>query len=258
MRTASGQDFHRTTPGRSARPNPPAPGVSGALEATAGPQRPATGLARTPGALVSIVRSLLLATLLVSIVPSAAADTWRVKESGVYANARTEPGEDYAIVETLPCGADVEELERVGDWSRVSTPGGIVAYRPFDSIFVSHSNPSQHRPRAGSPTTLQAQFRMGLGYDALGVRFASQPQGGRSDERWTILVPCNSGVRDAGGCVGVLGSGRGAVPHPVPTGSEQRTKPDRGARPGAEATRRAARYRCTCRSSLPMIQPCCR
>ena len=35
-------------------------------------------------------------------------------------------------------------------------------YRPFDSISASHSNPSQHRLRAGSPTTLQAHFRMGL------------------------------------------------------------------------------------------------
>ena len=35
-------------------------------------------------------------------------------------------------------------------------------HRPFKTTSASHSNRSQHRPRAGSPPTLQAHFRMGL------------------------------------------------------------------------------------------------
>ena len=152
MRTAGGQKLYRTTPGRSAWPSPPAPGVSCALEATAGPERPATGLARTLAALVSIVRSLLLATLLISIAPPAAADTWRVKESGVNVNARTGPGEDYAIVETLQYGADVEALERVGGWSRVRTPGGSMAFVANRHLvrLVSSGDSSSSGP-TGSP-----------------------------------------------------------------------------------------------------------
>ena len=50
-------------------------------------------------------------------------------------------------------------------------------YRPFDSISASHSNPSQHRLRAGSPTTLQAHFRMGLDWctENLPLVLAGQP-----------------------------------------------------------------------------------
>ena len=35
-------------------------------------------------------------------------------------------------------------------------------HRPFKTTSASHSNRSQHRPRAGSPPSLQAHFRMGL------------------------------------------------------------------------------------------------
>ena len=35
-------------------------------------------------------------------------------------------------------------------------------HRPFRTTSASHSNPSQHRPRPGSPPILQAHFRMGL------------------------------------------------------------------------------------------------
>ena len=35
-------------------------------------------------------------------------------------------------------------------------------HRPFKTTSASHSNPSQHRPRPGSPPSLQAHFRMGL------------------------------------------------------------------------------------------------
>ena len=38
-------------------------------------------------------------------------------------------------------------------------------HRPFKTTSASHSNRSQHRPRAGSPPTLQAHFRMGLDFD---------------------------------------------------------------------------------------------
>ena len=35
-------------------------------------------------------------------------------------------------------------------------------HRPFKTTSASHSNRSQHRPRPGSPPSLQAHFRMGL------------------------------------------------------------------------------------------------
>ena len=38
-------------------------------------------------------------------------------------------------------------------------------HRPFRTTSASHSNPSQHRPRPGSPPILQAHFRMGLDCD---------------------------------------------------------------------------------------------
>ena len=44
-------------------------------------------------------------------------------------------------------------------------------HRPFKTTSASHSNRSQHRPRAGSPPTLQAHFRMGL--DCPGAAAAS-------------------------------------------------------------------------------------
>ena len=43
-------------------------------------------------------------------------------------------------------------------------------HRPFKTTSASHSNRSQHRPRAGSPPTLQAHFRMGL--DSLSLRLS--------------------------------------------------------------------------------------
>ena len=43
-------------------------------------------------------------------------------------------------------------------------------HRPFKTTSASHSNRSQHRPRAGSPPTLQAHFRMGLDSPSIGTR----------------------------------------------------------------------------------------
>ena len=39
-------------------------------------------------------------------------------------------------------------------------------HRPFKTTSASHSNRSQHRPRPGSPPSLQAHFRMGLDFPA--------------------------------------------------------------------------------------------
>ena len=50
-----------------------------------------------------------------------------VKE-GFDLNARSGPGTEYGIVETLSSGAVVEELGRDGNWSRVRTPGGNVVF----------------------------------------------------------------------------------------------------------------------------------
>ena len=43
-------------------------------------------------------------------------------------------------------------------------------HRPFRTTSASHSNPSQHRPRPGSPPILQAHFRMGLDFSDNGGR----------------------------------------------------------------------------------------
>ena len=117
MRITGEYDVHRRTHGTRMCWGSAAPGASGALAAVASPERPATELTRTPAALVSIVQSLLLATLLCSIATATVADTWRVNEFDVDVHAREGPGEDYAIVETLRYGEDVEALERVGDWT---------------------------------------------------------------------------------------------------------------------------------------------
>lgn len=74
--------------------------------------------------LVTLIRAVALTVLLSA---AAQAETWRVKE-GFDLNARSGPGTEYGIVETLASGAVVKELERDGNWSRVRTPGGDVAY----------------------------------------------------------------------------------------------------------------------------------
>ncbi|MXX91531.1 MAG: SH3 domain-containing protein [Boseongicola sp. SB0665_bin_10] len=72
--------------------------------------------------------ALLLAILLTATVPAfAVAETWRVKD-GFDLNARSGPGTEHHVVETLPSGTIVEELGRAGSWSRVRTPGGTVAF----------------------------------------------------------------------------------------------------------------------------------
>ena len=52
-------------------------------------------------------------------------------------------------------------------------------HRPFRTTSASHSNPSQHRPRPGSPPILQAHFRMGL--DCGIARRQGAPGQGRRD-----------------------------------------------------------------------------
>ena len=48
-------------------------------------------------------------------------------------------------------------------------------HRPFKTTFASHSNRSQHRPRPGSPPSLQAHFRMGLDWTLCYLYLTTQP-----------------------------------------------------------------------------------
>ena len=53
--------------------------------------------------------------------------TWRVRD-GYDLNVRAGPGADHAVVETLPAGTVVAEIDREGNWSRIRTPGGSIAF----------------------------------------------------------------------------------------------------------------------------------
>lgn len=92
---------------------------------TAHRKRISTGAASSTGLLPTVIRSLAIVAVVFTV--SAADQTWRVKD-GREIDARTGPGAAYSIVETLPPGTIVEELERVGEWSRVRSPEGIVTF----------------------------------------------------------------------------------------------------------------------------------
>ena len=151
MRTDGEQDRRRRLHASRVRSGPAAPRISGALEAMAGPKRPAMGLVRAAASLVSTLWSLVPAAILISIATQATADTWRVKD-GADVDARTGPGDDYAIVETLRSGAEVEELERVGGWSRVTTPRGSMAFVANSRLVkLGPSGDSSSRDSSGPP-----------------------------------------------------------------------------------------------------------
>ena len=125
MRTAGEHDEHRRTYATRTSSDPAAPRASGALRAVTGPERSAADRGRTAAFLGSIARAPVLAALLISIAAQAAAETWWVKDN---VDAHSGAGEDHAIVERLWHDTTVEVLERVGDWSRVRTPDGNVAF----------------------------------------------------------------------------------------------------------------------------------
>ena len=56
-------------------------------------------------------------------------------------------------------------------------------HRPFKTTSACHSNRSQHRPRPGSPPSLQAHFRMGLDCPDTGIS-RRDPEPARSPKRW--------------------------------------------------------------------------
>ena len=92
---------------------------------------------------------LLFAAL--AIASPSTADTLRVKD-GIDVDARTGPGAAYGIVESLASGTEIEELERVGDWSRVRTPGGNVAFlehRHLSALAATDSLRWSVRPQVG-------------------------------------------------------------------------------------------------------------
>ena len=70
---------------------------------------------------------LLIVATIAPIADSSAAETWRVQD-GISLNARAGPGTGYAIVKTLRSGTAVEELERIGRWSRVRMSDGRVVF----------------------------------------------------------------------------------------------------------------------------------
>ncbi|MCY3873278.1 MAG: SH3 domain-containing protein, partial [Rhodobacteraceae bacterium] len=80
------------------------------------------GQSRFSGGLVMLMWFVLAAA---TIPAAVAAEAWRVMD-GLNLNARSGPGTGYGIVETLPSGTVVEELDRDGNWSRVRTPAGNV------------------------------------------------------------------------------------------------------------------------------------
>ena len=55
------------------------------------------------------------------------ADDWRVMDD-IDLKTRAGPGTEHAVVETLPAGTIVQELERDGNWSRIRTPIDRIVY----------------------------------------------------------------------------------------------------------------------------------
>ncbi|MCY4137883.1 MAG: SH3 domain-containing protein [Rhodobacteraceae bacterium] len=82
------------------------------------------GQSRFSGGLAMLMCFVLAAA---TIHAAVAAEAWRVMD-GLNLNARSGPGTGYGIVETLPSGTVVEELDRDGNWSRVRTPAGNVVF----------------------------------------------------------------------------------------------------------------------------------
>ena len=76
-------------------------------------------------------------------------------------------------------------------------------HRPFKTTSASHSNRSQHRPRAGSPPTLQAHFRMGLDCS---LSLALSP---------LQSLPCSPGPFFCRDCVPAIGAGLPAAGAPA-------------------------------------------
>ena len=68
-------------------------------------------------------------------------------------------------------------------------------HRPFKTTSASHSNRSQHRPRAGSPPTLQAHFRMGLDWPCARPRVAPSRSYQYRQCRWEDELPGRLGVQ---------------------------------------------------------------
>ena len=77
-------------------------------------------------------------------------------------------------------------------------------HRPFRTTSASHSNPSQHRPRPGSPPILQAHFRMGLDWRDSEKSAVSEPEKQAEPIRsstWSTRRTTMSGspIRDSSG-----------------------------------------------------------
>ena len=133
------------------------------LGATALRPRFVRGIAHISIAPSPIPRLLLLAAL--AIASPSTADPLRVKD-GTDVDARTGPGAAYGIVENLNSGTEVEELERVGDWSRVRTPSGNVA-------FLEH----RHLTTPDSSESLRWKIRPQIGHSGVVAPIAFSPNG---------------------------------------------------------------------------------
>ena len=122
--------------------------------------------------------ALLLAILLTVAIPAfAVAETWRVKD-GFDLNARSGPGTEHRIVETLPSGTIVEELGRDGSWSRVRTPGGNVAFVHNGYLVPPSASPAGRRSAEGRGAgTPEWQVALDLGHSAGVAQVVFSPDG---------------------------------------------------------------------------------
>ncbi|MDE0522431.1 MAG: caspase family protein [Boseongicola sp.] len=121
--------------------------------------------------------ALLLAVMIPAVAP---AETWRVLE-GFDLNARSGPGTEFAVVETIPSGAIVEELGRDGNWSRVRISGGNVVFVHNGYLVKPSASPAGR--------AAQKRFADGRGVEA-STRWALQLQlGHRGDVDHVAFSP---------------------------------------------------------------------
>ena len=104
---------------------------------------------------------------------SVAIGTFRVK-GGISLNARSGPGTQHAVVNTLRPGTVVEELERLGNWSRLRLPDGRVAFAS-NRYLVSTTVVGQPTPPPAAPSARSWTIFPQLGHSSPILSIAFSP-----------------------------------------------------------------------------------